>query len=98
MKFGHERFLLAERAGHFKRLVLDGFCDGIQSQSAITHRYAAKTPSPCAHARGGCLFRYGPRVSSDSFGKRFSLPAPVNDLLEHSDALFGERSCSYSRI
>jgi hypothetical protein len=25
MKFVHERFLLAERAGNFKRLVLDGF-------------------------------------------------------------------------
>jgi len=25
MKFVHERFLLAERAGNFKRLVFDGF-------------------------------------------------------------------------
>jgi hypothetical protein len=44
MKFGHERFLLAERAGHFKILVLDGFCDGIQSQSAQFRTFPQMTP------------------------------------------------------
>jgi hypothetical protein len=69
MKFVPERFLLAERASNFKRLVLDGFvAEFSRSPPSIT----GMLRKPTDRVRRMLIQVW---TASNSFGKRFPIPA-----------------------